>query len=222
MTALLRYQTALLLRSQGWLPPVLLYVAFVAIGVRAGEPVLGALGYVSAPLLPVTAWLVRICLNQEPPAARSVAAAAAGRTRVHLAAILAGTLGAALPGTVALLLVMAAGARVSADGRTGVPPGPAALAGLLTATVCVLLGAAVGALLTRPLVPAPGWSFAAIATAALLVLVTTGSPANTAITGLVDGNLTGRVPLPLLPLGAAVVLAAAAVALACRLTAVRE
>ncbi|MEV3991527.1 ABC transporter [Streptomyces sp. NPDC049837] len=222
MTALLRYQTALLLRSQRWLPPVLLYVAFLAIGIRSGEPVLGALGYASAPLLPVTAWLVRTCLNQEPPAARDVAAAAAGRTRVHLAAILAGTLGATVPGVAAVLVVTAASAPVGADGRTGVPLPSAALAGLATAGVCVLLGAAVGALLTRPLLPGRAWSTAAVMAAVLLALVTTGSPANHALTALVTGNRTGAVPLPLLPLAAAAVLAAAATALACRLTAVRE
>ncbi|MFC8915231.1 ABC transporter [Streptomyces sp. NPDC047821] len=222
MTALLHYQTALLLRSQRWLPPVLLYLAFLAIGVRAGEPVLGTLGYVTAPLLPVTAWLVRTCLNQEPPAARHVASAAAGRTRVHLAAVLAGTLCGAVPGVAAVLLVTATAGPVGADGRTAVPLPSAALAGLLTAAVCVLLGAALGALLTRPLVPARGWSTAAITAAALLTLVTTGSPANHALTALVTGNRTGTVPLPLLPLAAAAVLAAAATALACRLTAVRE
>ncbi|MFF8290132.1 ABC transporter [Streptomyces sp. NPDC016309] len=222
MTALLRYRTALLLRSQRWLPPLLLYVAFLAVGIRVGEPLLGALGYASAPLLPVTAWLVRICLNQEPPAARNVTAAAAGRVRVHLAAVLTGTLGAAVPGAAALLVVPVAAAPVAADGRTAVPLLPATAAGLLTGAVCVLLGAAVGALLTRPLLPAPGWSFAAITAAALLALVTTGSPANTAVTGLVTGNLTGRVAVPLLPLAAAAALAAGAVALACRLTAVRE
>ncbi len=40
MTALLRYQTALLLRSQRWLPPFLLYAVFLAVGVQGGQPVL--------------------------------------------------------------------------------------------------------------------------------------------------------------------------------------
>lgn len=40
MTALLRYRAALLVRSQRWLAPVLLYAAFVGIGVQAGQPVL--------------------------------------------------------------------------------------------------------------------------------------------------------------------------------------
>ncbi|MFF8828053.1 ABC transporter [Streptomyces sp. NPDC015131] len=222
MTALVRYQAALLLRSQRWLPPILLYAAFLAVGIRSGEPVLGALGYTVAPLLPVTAWLVRTCLNQEPPAVRHVAVAAAGRTRVHLAAVLAGTLAAAAPGGGALLVVVAASRAVGADGRTGVPLGSAALAGLLAALVCLLLGAALGTLLTRPLLPAPGWSTAAITGAALLALVLPGSPANTALTALVTGDRTATVTLPVLAAATAAVLAAAAVALACRLTATRE
>lgn len=70
MTALLRYQTALLVRSQRWLAPVLLYAAFIAVGVQWGQPVLDSLGYTAAGLLPVTAWLVQLCAarSRPPPA----------------------------------------------------------------------------------------------------------------------------------------------------------
>ncbi|QHY98984.1 hypothetical protein SSPS47_28170 [Streptomyces sp. S4.7] len=78
MTALFRYHTAMLLRSQRWLPPVLLCAIFLAVGVRSGEPVLDSLGVAAAALLPVAAWLVRICVTQEPDAARVVTAAASG------------------------------------------------------------------------------------------------------------------------------------------------
>ncbi|MEE1756538.1 ABC transporter [Streptomyces sp. SP18CS02] len=221
MTALLRYQTALLLRSQRWLPPVLLYAAYLGIGLRPGEPVLGALGYAAAALLPLAAWLVRICLVQEPPAARSVTAAAAGRERAHLAAILAGTGCAALLGTVTTLVVTSLCAPVGADRSAAVPVPAAALAGLLAAAVCVLSGAAVGALCTRPLLPGRGWSVAATTTAVLLALVAPGSPARAAMTALVTGNITGTVHLPWLSAAAAAPIAAAAIALACRLTAWR-
>lgn len=70
MTALLRYQAALLVRAQRWLPPFILYAAFLAVGVRSGQPVLDSLGYAAAALLPVAAWLTRICAEGEPPAAR--------------------------------------------------------------------------------------------------------------------------------------------------------
>ncbi|WP_137992660.1 ABC transporter [Streptomyces vilmorinianum] len=216
MTALLRYQTDLFLRSQRWLAPLLLYAVFLGVGVRAGEPVLGALGYAAAALLPVTAWVVRICLNQEPAAARHVVAATAGRQRAHLAASLAAVGCMVLLGTVAVLGVTAV-----SDLR-GVDPFAAGTAGLLAAGVCVLTGAALGALCTRPVLHAPGWSLAALVLGSLLALVTSGSPAKHAVTGLVTGSLTATVHVPWLAFLGALVIAGAAVALACKATAWRE
>ncbi|MEV4333010.1 ABC transporter [Streptomyces sp. NPDC049597] len=221
MTALFGYQAALLLRSQRWLPPVLLYAITLAVGVQGGRPVLDSLGWTAAALLPVTAWLVRVCATQEPPAARAVTAAAAGPPRAHLSALLAavacaGVLGAAATGVVALI----SDAR-SADHRVVVPLLPAAAAGLLACAVSVLVGAAVGALCTRPLLHARGWSLLATATAALLALVTTGSPAQHAVSGLVAGSRTGAVHLPVTALAAAALIAAAAAAIACLLCSLR-
>ncbi|MFE7041303.1 ABC transporter [Streptomyces atratus] len=221
MTALLRYQTALLIRSQRWLAPVLLYAAFLGIGVQSGQPVLDSLGYAAAGLLPVTAWLVQLCVNQEPPAARTVTAAVAGSPRVHLASLLAALGCAGLLGTGATLIVLLISKPASADNAVRVPLLPAGLAGLLAAVCCVLLGAAVGALCTRPLLHRRGWSVATTVLAALLALVTSGSPANHAVTGLVTGSRTGTVHVPLLPLVAAAALAAAVAALACKLTSMR-
>ncbi|AXE80879.1 ABC transporter [Streptomyces atratus] len=221
MTALLRYQTALLIRSQRWLAPVLLYAAFLGIGVQWGQPVLDSLGYAAAGLLPVTAWLVQLCVNQEPPAARTVTAAVAGSPRVHLASLLAALGCAGLLGTAATLIVLLISKPASADNAVRVPLLPAGLAGLLAAVCCVLLGAAVGALCTRPLLHRRGWSVATTVLAALLALVTSGSPANHAVTGLVTGSRTGTVHVPLLPLVAAAALAAAVAALACKLTSMR-
>ncbi|MER8043697.1 ABC transporter [Streptomyces sp. NPDC094032] len=209
MTALLRYQAALLLRSQRWLAPFLLYAVFVGVGVNAGEPVLGALGYTVAALVPVSAWAVRICLDQEAPAARAVTAAAAGRSRAHLAAVLTATAATLLTGAVAVLAV-----DVLSEHRA-VAPLPAAAAGLLAATVCVLTGTAVGVLTTRPLIRARGWSLTALLLGSLLALVTTGSPAKAAIAPLI----TGTVGYPWPALAGALVLGAAAVGLSCRATA---
>ncbi|MEU9619342.1 MULTISPECIES: ABC transporter [unclassified Streptomyces] len=221
MTALLRYQTALLIRSQRWLAPVLLYAAFLGIGVQSGQPVLDSLGYAAAGLLPVTAWLVQLCVNQEPPAARTVAAAAAGSPRVHLASLLAALGCAGILGAVATLIVLLISKPVSTDDAVRVHLLPAGLAGLLATACCVLVGAAAGALCTRPLLHRRGWSVAGTVLTALLALVTTGSPANHAVTGLVTGARTGTVHLPVLPLLAAAALAAAVAALACRLTSLR-
>ncbi|MFE3150995.1 ABC transporter [Streptomyces sp. NPDC059218] len=221
MTALLRYQTALLVRSQRWLAPVLLYAAFLAVGVQQGQPVLDSLGYAAAGLLPVTAWLVQLCAGQEPPAARTVTAAATGPARAHLAALLAGLGCAGLLGTAATLIVLLISKPAGADNSVRVPLLPAGIAGLLAVACCVLLGAAIGALCTRPLLHRRGWSVAATVLLALPALVIGGSPANAAVTGLVTGSRTGTVHLPVLPLVAATALAVAVAALVGKVASLR-
>ncbi|MFC9221290.1 ABC transporter [Streptomyces hygroscopicus] len=218
MTALLRYQAALLVRSHRWLPPLLLYGAFLGIGVQAGQPILDSLGYAAAALLPVAAWLVRVCATNEPAAARSCAAAAVGPARVHLAGVLT-ALGAALVlGIAGTLFVVAVSDPHSSDHRHEVPVPEAAVAGLLAAVACALLGTAVGALCNRPLLRRPGWAIPSTMLAALLVSVAGASPANAAVSGLVDGSRSGTVPMPLLPLALAGAAAAGATALACALS----
>lgn len=222
MTALLSYQTALLVRSQRWLPPFILYVAFLGIGVQGGQPILDSLGFTAAGLLPVAAWLVRICVTNEPPAARSCVSAAAGPGRAHLAALLVALAAAAAVGTVATVVVTLISDPVSADYQTRVPRLPAGAAGLLATLACALLGTAVGALTTWPLLRSTGRAVPAMLLAALLAVVVTGSPAQAAVSGLVTGSRSGTVPLPLLPLTAAALLTAAATAVACALTSRRS
>ncbi|WP_309058136.1 ABC transporter [Streptomyces sp.] len=205
MTALVRYHAGLLLRSQRWLAPLVLYAAVLGIGVHAGEPVLGALALTAAALLPVTAWAVRICLTQEPPAARAVVAAAGGRGRGHLAALLTGAGGAGLAGAVAV------GTVVAVTDTRGVGPAAAVTAGLLGATACALVGGAVGALASRPFLKATGWSLAALVVGALLALVAAGSPARQAVTVLTTGSGPG-VLTGLLPSAAGALVLASAVA----------
>jgi hypothetical protein len=221
-TALLRYQTALLLRSQRWLPPVILYAAFLGIGVQSGQPILDSLGYTAAALLPVAAWLVRICVTVEPPAARACVAAAAGPGRAHLARLLVALTTSVVLGAAATAVVALISAPVSTDQRTRVPVLPAAAAGLLAALACALLGTAVGALTNWPVLRSPGRAVPAMLLAALLSAVATGSPAQAAVSGLVAGSQSGTVPVPLLPLAAAAAVAAAATATACALTSRRS
>ncbi|MEV0634167.1 ABC transporter [Streptomyces sp. NPDC050619] len=222
MTALLRYQAALLLRSQRWLPPFILYAVFLAVGVQSGQPVLDSLGYTAAALLPVAAWLVRICVTGEPPAARGCVAAAVGPGRAHLARLLVALAAAAALGAVATVLVTWISAPTSSDHQTRVPPLPAGAAGLLAALACALLGTAVGALTTWPLLRSTGRAVPALLLAALLALVVSGSPAQAAVSGLVTGSRSGTVEPPLLPLAGAALLAAAATATACALTSRRS
>lgn len=218
MTALLRYQAALLLRTQRWLPPVVLYAAALGIGVQGGQPVLDSLGWAAAVLLPVTAWLVRICATNEPPAARSCAGAAAGPGRAHLASLLVGLGAALLLGAAAVGVVTVISDPTGTDRRAPVPVGPASGAGLLAVLTCALLGAAVGALTTRPVLNSPGRAVPALLLGALLSLVATGSPARAAVSALVEGSQEATVPVPVLPVVLAALLASAATAVSCALT----
>lgn len=222
MTALLRYQAALLLRSQRWLPPVILYAAALGIGVQGGQPVLDSLGWAAAVLLPVAAWLVRICVTGEPPAARVCVSAARGPARAHLACLLVALAAAVVLGAAATVVVTLISDPVSTDHGTRVPPLAAGGAGLLAALVCALLGTAVGALTAWPLLRSPGRAVPALLLAALLALVATGSPARAAVDGLVTGSRSGTVPLPLFPLAVAVLVATAATAAACALSSRRS
>ncbi|MGW3263233.1 ABC transporter [Streptomyces sp. NPDC001056] len=221
MTALLRYHAELLLRSQRWLAPVILYAAFLGVGVQSGQPVLDSLGYTAAGLLPVAAWLVRICVTGEPPAARAVVAAPHGPGRAHLACLLTALVAAAVLGTAATLVVTLISAPASNGARFRVPRLDAGAAGLSAVLTCALLGTAVGALTHWPLLRTPGRAVPAMLLGALLATVLVGSPAQAAVSGLVTGSQSGRVPVPLLPLGGAALLAAAAFAAACALTARR-
>ncbi|SEG09029.1 ABC-type multidrug transport system, ATPase component [Actinacidiphila yanglinensis] len=208
--ALVRYQSDLMLRSHRWLPPLLLYGAVMGIGVAGGQPLLGSLGYAGALLLPVAAWLVRVCATGEPGAARACTASAVGPGRAHLGALLAALAAStllALAGTGVVAVV--SGAHTD-DLTVAVPVGPAVLAGLMAAAVSVLLGTAVGALTNPPLLPGTGWSVLVTGFFAGAVLLTTGSPAQAAVTSLVHGSQTGAVHYPVVALVGATCAAVAA------------
>ncbi|GFE13688.1 hypothetical protein Sgleb_17350 [Streptomyces glebosus] len=218
MIALLRYQTALLIGSHRWLPPVILYAAWLAIGVQSGEPILDAFGYAAGGLLPAGVWLTRVCVTNEPPAARNCAAAAAGPGRVHLACVLTAAVTGLLPALVGTAVVVLLSDPRSTDLRVAVPVPPAAFAGLLAALVCLLMGIAIGALSNWPVLRSTGWSIPTGLLAALLLLVLGASPANAAVSGLVTGSVHGTINTPWLPLAATGLLAAAATAAACALS----
>ncbi|WP_367123775.1 ABC transporter [Streptomyces phytohabitans] len=222
MTALVRYQLALLLRAQRWLPPLLLYVAALGVGVQAGRPVLDSLGFAAAVLLPVAAWLVRVCVTGEPEAARHCAAAALGPGRTHLAGVLAALTASAVLGAAGTGVVALVSDAHATDGSTPVPLGPAVGAGLLAALACALSGTAVGVLCNRPLVHGTGWAVSATVSAVTLALVAAGSPANAAVGGLVTASREGTVPAPWLPLALSAGAAALAAAVACALSSRRR
>ncbi|MFE1172450.1 ABC transporter [Streptomyces sp. NPDC058773] len=221
MIALLRYQTALLIGSHRWLPPVILYAAWLAIGVQSGGPILDAFGYAAGGLLPAAVWLTRVCVTNEPSAARSCAAAAAGPGRVHLACVLTAAGSALLLGVLGTTVAVLLSDPHSTYHRVAVPVLPAALAGLLAALVCLLMGVAIGALSNWPVLRSTGWSIPTGLVGALLLLVLGASPANAAVSGLVTGSAHGTINTPWLPLAATALIAAVAIASACALSARR-
>ncbi|MFJ9030962.1 ATP-binding cassette domain-containing protein [Streptomyces sp. NPDC102274] len=158
--------------------------------------------------------LDQICVTQEPPAARTVAAAK-GTSRAHLAALLAAVVFAGVLGTAGTLAVTVISEPRNTDHTVEGSLLAARVAGLVAAAVCLLLGAAVGAPCGRPLLRGRGWPLIATLLVVLPALVGNGSPAKYAITGLVTGSRTGVVQVPGLPLAAAALMAAAAGAVAC-------
>ncbi|MFG1808499.1 ATP-binding cassette domain-containing protein [Streptomyces sp. NPDC049040] len=214
--ALLRYQADLLARSHRWLPQLLCYGAVMAIGVTGGQPLLGSLGYAAALLLPVAAWMVRVCVGTEPAAARACVASAVGARRAQAGALTTALLASSLVGAVGTGVVAVISSARSDDMSTAVPVGAATVAGLLAAAVSVLLGTAVGALTNPPLVRGGGWSLLVTGVGAGAVLIVSGSPAQAAVTGLMTGSRTGAVHYPVPALLVAAPLAALAAALSVR------
>ncbi|AUG79323.1 hypothetical protein CFP65_4586 [Kitasatospora sp. MMS16-BH015] len=199
MNGLLRYQLELLFRSQRWLPPLLTYVLLMVIGLTAGEALLSAYGYATAVLLPVTAWLVRCTVTAEGPAARACLAAAVGRPRVHLSAVVAAAVVAAGLGTAGFLVVWAFGGPTTVRTVPAVPPatlGATLFGAGLGTVVCVLLGLVVGVLAVRPVLVRAQYGIPLSLVGAVLLLALPGSPANEVVHSLITASRTGRVALP--------------------------
>lgn len=212
MIALLRYQAALLLGSHRWLPPILLYAGFLVVGIGTGSPVLDAFAFAAAALLPLTVWLTRVCVTNEPPAARSCAAAAVGPVRAHLAAVLTAALAALPPALAGTAFVALFSDRRSNDHQVTVALLPATACGLAAAVVCLLLGTAVGAVCNRPVLHGTALPVCAGLLGCVLLVVPALSPASAVVRGLVAGSMSGTAEMPWLPLAAAIPISAAVVA----------
>jgi hypothetical protein len=190
VTALLRYQAAIMLRSHRWLFPLLAYIALIAAGVAGGgTPLSGGLSWSAAMLVPVVAFGTRSVLTAEPEASRACVAAAAGPVRAQACALLT-----ALGGGVVLAIVGAcidvvtcvpvrqpSSGAVLGTFATDVSHPAVLLAGLATAIICLLTGSAIGALLNPPLVRHTGLAILATLTVVILALVSDVSPAGVAL-----------------------------------------
>lgn len=173
--AVVRYHATLFAGSQRWLAPALLYGIALAIDSAGGDKSSDAFAYSAAFLVPVAAWMTRSILTVEPPESAAMVATLVGPARARLSALSAAT-GCAL-------LCAVVGAIVAAIGGAGGTTAEV-LAGICTELICVLLGAAAGAVAAPPLVPETGWGVLLAGILALGLLIARFSPADLSIRAL--------------------------------------
>jgi hypothetical protein len=196
VTALLRYQAGIMLRSHRWVFPLIAYVLLISVaGVGQKQPLSSGLDWSAAMLVPVVALLTRSMLMAEPQEARACVAAAAGPVRAQLAVLIA-----ALGGGVVLALA-GTGYEMVTTGNVArlISAHPAQLgsslaAGLGTALICIFVGSAIGALFNRPVIRHQTLALLSTISAVILGLLSSVSPANAALRG--DGAAIRAAPWP--------------------------
>jgi hypothetical protein len=218
VTALIRYQVSLLLRSHRWIPAAVIYViGVVGLGgvggpaVAHGAALSQSLSWSALMLVPCVAWLTRSVLTAEPPAARSCVAAAGGPRRAQLAA-----LGAALGLGVIFAIIGICWAVITA-GVVRAPHTNTVVFGATfsdlgrgvgAALICLLVGSAIGALCNPPVITRPAASMLTSTAAVVLALVWSVSPANAAVrTGGNPGSGSWPTGLPVIAAIAVLVVA---------------
>jgi hypothetical protein len=197
MIALLRYQTAILLRSHRWIFPLIAYGLLLSVGAASGAgtgsaggtPLPEGLDWSAAMLVPVVAFLTRSMLTAEPDAARACVAAAAGPVRAQLAALITALGAGVVLGIGGAVLELLTNTSVATHPGPGIGSKIGAsflhpevlLAGLATAVVCLLVASAVGTLLNPPLLRNPGVSIVLTLAAVVFALASGASPARAAL-----------------------------------------
>jgi hypothetical protein len=148
---LLRYSMVDYARSQRWLPPsVVMLITLSVLYTTGGGATLAGYGVTAALLFPLTAWLTVGALNAEEPEQRWVTSVAAGGVgRVVATRVLAACLWALLLSVLAVVWPLL----LDDPGRRA---GDFAI-GLAAHAICAAGGAALGIVLARPLVDAPGY-----------------------------------------------------------------
>jgi hypothetical protein len=184
--ALLRYQSANLLRSHRWILPLIAYALLISVGGTGSGPQATAfmraraladgLDWSAAVLVPVVALLTRSMLTAEPSAARACVAAARGPARAQLATLIAAFAGGAVLG------LAGAAYELATCGHKTALLVPLA-EGLGKALVCALVGSAVGTLFNPPLIRHPAAALLSTIAAVVVALVSSVSPASAALRG---------------------------------------
>ncbi|MFJ4771533.1 hypothetical protein ACIP88_20895 [Streptomyces uncialis] len=196
MTALVRYHCSVLLLSQRYLAPVLLFVSLIVVLTSSDSGPLAATYSSSAgAMLLCSTWLTMALAGLEDRAHRSVVVVGAGGSLKVLVALVCTALLSCLPliGVgVALPLLIGRHDPVAAD----------LLLGALAQLTCALTGVAVGLVCSRPVFRRQGYGL--VLALALLLTVTLAKglpPVNLLFTDLLDGkesaNLLGATIVPL-------------------------
>ncbi len=185
MTALMRYQAAILFRSHRWVLPLISYALLISVAGVGGQESLGdALNWSAAMLLPVVALLTRSMLTAEPPAARACVAAAAGPRKAQVAVLLTGLAGGAVLALAGAAYDLATSGELAKmlhahPGLLGTSLGD----GLGKAVICVLVGSAVGTFCNPPVIRHQAVAVLSTIAAVLAALLSSISPASAALRG---------------------------------------
>lgn len=163
MIPIVRYTVAVMVHSQRFLPPVLLFV--IAIGTFAHdagtEPVIQIFAPMTAVAFVSAAWMTVALATAEDPVQRSITAVNAGRAWSQLVAVVLVVLG-----TFAVLIVLLLALPVVVGNRDA--DAVKLLVGALAMLTGAGFGAAVGLPTSRLVIPRAG--FALLATLALIVV----------------------------------------------------
>jgi hypothetical protein len=170
VTALVRYLAADALRSQRWTAPLLAFAVAVAIIAPSDSaPLLPTMAMSAAALLPAALWLTVVVNHSEDPVQTHITGVTIGSlTRTRLAKLGTAYLGCLILTGLALTWVL-----TSTNDRltTGL-----LTVGVLEHLTCALAGVALGAVVSRPVLPRVGWTVLAAIGICLAELLIPGVP----------------------------------------------
>lgn len=168
-----RYVCARCFASQGWVPPLTLYLVTVVAFFSPGSDALGT-GVVSAIiLLPISAWMSTTALNVDDTSQIAVVSTSMGSylkgrvATVLTTALVCGFVGA-IDGSIAFLV----------DPKHGGPAGLLEGVGILAVanTMTIASGATLGLICARPIIRRPGYSWLFAVLASVVAFIIPGSP----------------------------------------------
>lgn len=209
MIALVGYMVTVLLLSQRYLAPLLLFLGLVAVLTSSDSgPLTATYASVAGAMLPCSVWLIVTLIGLEDRAHRSIVVISAGS---HLRVLLA-TVATAATGC---LLLTAAGLALPLMLGTHTPGLPDLALGIAAQLTCACTGMAIGLVCSRLIFRRPGHALVLALVLLLAVLLGKGvSPVNIMLTRLQSASDSADVLAPtgaLLAVTAGVLAAAVAV-----------